>query len=410
MPNKVVSYLKLPPTVALFEDGLCHTGALELRDGYFMPHSKPQFIPGLELCEGFFRDSVQPVLRKHFGPLRYAAALIASGSEVLGFDTELSSDHHWGPRVMIFLKPDDVSACKQEISKKLSEYLPRFYRGYPTSFSAPEEHGVQLLDYSENGPINHRVEIMSLEQFFDDYLGFDISQDIQAVDWLSFPGQKLRSITGGRVFHDDIGLNAARQRFAYYPEDVWLYLLACGWTRIEQEEHLMGRAGSVGDEIGAGIIAARLVRDLMNLCFLMEKQYAPYPKWFGTAFAKLQCAEVLEPLFRAVLSANTWQERERHLSPAYEFVAARHNSLQITDAMPDKVRSFHDRPFDVISMGVFSKAICERISRSQTAGGEVRTLVRKPLIGCVEQFCDSTDILSNTNWRPGIRNLYGAGE
>ncbi|MGI2907120.1 DUF4037 domain-containing protein [Tolypothrix sp. VBCCA 56010] len=28
----------------------------------------------------------------------------------------------------------------------------------------------------------------------------------------------------------------------------------------------------------ADIIGARLVRDLMSLCFLMEKQYAPYTK------------------------------------------------------------------------------------------------------------------------------------
>lgn len=38
----------------------------------------------------------------------------------------------------------------------------------------------------------------------------------------------------------------------------------------------------------------------MRLCFLMEKQYAPYPKWFGTAFAQLDCAERLLPVFEEV--------------------------------------------------------------------------------------------------------------
>jgi hypothetical protein len=46
----------------------------------------------------------------------------------------------------------------------------------------------------------------------------------------------------------------------------------------------MPRAGFVGDELGSALIGSRLVRDIMNLCFLLEKQYAPYPKWFGTAF------------------------------------------------------------------------------------------------------------------------------
>jgi len=374
-----------------------------------MSHEKPTFIPGLELCESFFNEAVKPLLQAHFGSLQYFAALIASGSEVLGFDTELSSDHHWGPRVMLFLKPDDVSTFKTVIAEKLSMELPRIFRGYPTSFSAPnaDDSGTQLLEFSETGPINHRVEIQSLEQFFDEYLGFDITREIEPYDWLSFPGQKLRTIVAGRVFRDDIGLESVRRRFAYYPDDVWMYLLACGWTRIEQEEHLMGRAGSVGDEIGAGIIAARLVRDLMNLCFLMEKVYAPYPKWFGTAFKRLHCAAALEPLLLSVLSSDTWEERESYLIPAYELVATKFNTLGITEAMPEKVRSFHNRPFSVISMGAFSKALRERILTSPFASAQVKSLVEKPLVGSVEQFSDSTDVLSNASWRAGIRNLYG---
>ncbi len=373
-----------------------------------MNNPNPEFIPGLQLCEAFYREAVEPILRKHFGDLSYAAALIGSGSEVLGFDTEMSSDHHWGPRLMMFLKPDDVSTYKTVVSQKLSEELPREFRGYPTSFTAPnaEEHGVQLLDHSETGPINHRVEIMSIERFFDDYFGIDITCPVNAIDWLTLPQQKLRTITGGKVFHDDIGLEKTRSQFLYYPEDVWFYLLACGWARIEQEEHLMGRAGFVGDDIGSGIIAARLVRDLINLCFLMEKTYAPYPKWFGTAFKHLTAAKVLEPIFQSVLCAANWQERQRHLIPAYEYVAAKHNLLKITEKLPEQVREFHGRPFSVISMGDFSKAICDKIDGSPTADPRLKKLLKQPLIGSVEQFSDSTDILSNPVWRAGIRNLY----
>lgn len=374
-----------------------------------MADSNPMFIPGLELCEGFYREAVDPILHNHFRDVEYSAALIGSGSEVLGFDTEMSSDHHWGPRVMLFLKPDDVSAYKDAISAKLSEQLPRVFRGYPTSFSKPdaENQGVQLLDYSETGLINHRVEVVSAERFFDDYLGFDITTELTAADWLSFPGQKLRTIIGGKVFHDGIGLDETRKRFSYYPEDVWLYLLACGWSRVEQEEHLMGRAGYVGDEIGAGIIAARLVRDLMNLCFLMEKVYAPYPKWFGTAFKMLKSASVLEPMLLKVLCASKWQERQKAIIPAYEYVAVMHNILGIAEQLPAKVRDFHGRPFMVISTGDFSKAICNRIAASETADPLIKKLLKKPLIGSVEQFSDNTDILSNASWRTAITDLYG---
>jgi hypothetical protein len=58
-----------------------------------------EFVPGLKLAELFYKEAVRPVLLKHFPRLRYSAALIGHGSEVLGFDTERSTDHHWGPRV-----------------------------------------------------------------------------------------------------------------------------------------------------------------------------------------------------------------------------------------------------------------------------------------------------------------------
>jgi hypothetical protein len=191
--------------------------------------------------------------------------------------------------------------------------------------------------------------------------------------------------------------------FAYYPHDVCLYLLAAGWARIEQEEHLMGRAGSVGDEIGSAIIASRLVRDLMRLCFLMEKRYAPYSKWFGTAFRRLAAAAKFEPTLQQVLSAKNWKEREKHLMQAYEYVASLHNQLAITEPMPATASQFHDRPFFVISTGVFSKAISTKITDPT-----IREIAKKPLIGSIHQLSDSTDLQYDPIWRQALCGLYAA--
>jgi len=79
-----------------------------------------------------------------------------------------------------------------------------------------------------------------------------------AADWLTFPAQLLRTLTASAVYHDGVGeLTALRARLAYYPRDVWLLLLAAGWRRIGQEEHLMPRAGYVDDELGSALIGAR---------------------------------------------------------------------------------------------------------------------------------------------------------
>lgn len=77
----------------------------------------------------------------------------------------------------------------------------------------------------------------------------------------------------GVVYHDGLNvLEPMRERFAYYPHDLWLYLLSAQWQRIGQEEPFVGRAGIVGDELGSAVIAARLVHDIMQLCFLMGKR------------------------------------------------------------------------------------------------------------------------------------------
>ena len=148
-------------------------------------------------------------------------------------------------------------------------------------------------------------------------LNWDIDRELRAVDWLTMPEQVLRSLTAGRVYHDGLGqLEPIRAKLSYYPRDVWLYLLANQWRRIGQEEAFMGRCGQVGDDLGSRLVAARLVRDLMRLCFLIERQYAPYIKWFGTAFQLLDCSVALVPILTLALSSDTWQARERHLSAA----------------------------------------------------------------------------------------------
>ena len=171
----------------------------------------------------------------------------------------------------------------------LSQRLPHRFKGYSTHFSAPNtdagDKGTQVMEDIAAGPVNHRVEILTIDGYMRGYLGLDSERELTAGDWLSVPQQKLLSFTSGAVFRDDLDLASVRARLAFYPDDVWIYLLACGWSRIGQDEHLAPRAAMVGDEVGATLIAGRIVRSIMQLCFLMARQYAPYAKWFGTAFA-----------------------------------------------------------------------------------------------------------------------------
>jgi hypothetical protein len=163
----------------------------------------------------------------------------------------------------------------------------------------------------------------------------------------------------------------------------------------------MPRAGFVGDELGSAIIGSRLVRDVMSLCFLMEKQYAPYPKWFGTAFKQLKCADQLLPVLLSAQQARTWQEREMALCEAYELLARMHNKLGLTEMLPETVSPFFGRPFKVIWGSAIAQALVDKITDPA-----VNRIASRPLIGSIDQFSDSTDLHAVGDWRAKIRELY----
>ena len=363
--------------------------------------------PGARMCEAFYRGAVAPILTDHFPPVRHAAGLIDGGSEVLGFDDDMSTDHHWGPRVLLFVDDADHARWAAAIQDAMGRYLPVEIDGVPTNFSPPDplDGGVQHLRPIEEGPVNHRVEVHTPRAFFDTYLGIDVSKSLAPEDWLGVSEQRLRTVTEGPIFHDEIGLERIRAVLDYYPRDVWLYQMASVWSRIGQDEHLMGRAGIAGDELGSAVIAARLVRDVMRLAFLIERRYAPYAKWLGTAFRELSMGAVLTPTLSAVMRSQTWDERERHLVDAYETIATAHAALEVGRPMPTTTRAFWGRPFRVIAMHGFAEALVEEIEDPA-----VRRLTARPLVGGVDLVSDNTDLVDDASWRPWIRSLYASSD
>ena len=261
-----------------------------------------------------------------------------------------------------------------------------------------------ILTESGGGLVEHLVTVATVREMLHAYLAYDWhpGQPIPPQDWLTFPEQKLRTLTAGAVYHEGLGdLARMRADLHYYPLDVWLYLLACGWRRVDQEEPFMGRCGDVGDDLGSRIIAGRLVRDLMRLCFLMERVYTPYSKWFGTGFSRLGCAATLTSVFERVLSAGDWKERERHLSEAYRVVAGMHNALGITEPMPTEVSPFYERPYLVLHSGAFVEAI-----RAAIEDEAVKGIAERRLIGGIDQFSDSTDMHEHVGLRGRLATLY----
>ncbi|MFI9384525.1 DUF4037 domain-containing protein [Kutzneria sp. NPDC052558] len=291
-------------------------------------------MKGLDESREHYEAELAPKLQG----IPHAAARIGHGSEVLGFDTERSRDHDWGPFVQIFA-PDPES-------------LP--------------------------------VKAFRVGDWLRGHLGFDPLAGVTTFDWLATSSQGFAEVTAGAVFHDDLGdLTRARASLAWYPDDIWRYLLACQWKRLSQEEAFVGRTAEVGDDLGSAVIAARLARDVMRLCFLMSRRYAPYGKWFGSAFAQLPCAATLSPMLRGAFGP----DREEHLAAAYRHVAGWHNELGLTEPLDPAIRPYHTRPYQVLHAERFAEALLDTV-----ADPEIRGL---PWHGNVDQAFDSTDALRN---------------
>lgn len=74
------------------------------------------FVHGVDLSEAFYCEAVKPILDDHYPNLKYSAALIGWGSEVLGYDDLTSTDHNWGPRLLLFLSKEDHRSLSPPIS------------------------------------------------------------------------------------------------------------------------------------------------------------------------------------------------------------------------------------------------------------------------------------------------------
>jgi len=346
-----------------------------------------EFVPGLELARAFYCDVVVGIV----GPVPHAATALGEGSDILGFDTERSTDHSWGPRAHIFVAADKVD----NVRARLDARLPDTFRGWPVRFYRWQTDKVE-----------HHVEVTTLHDWLDRHLGLDPRPSPDAAAWLALPQQLLLEVTGGAVFRDDMGeLTRVRELLRWYPDDVWLWMMAAQWHRLAENESFVGRTAELGDDLGSRLVAARIARDAVRLCFLQERRYAPYAKWLGTAFGRLAAATEMGPLIHDTFVAADFDHRERALLALYEALARRHNTLGITAPQATTPGHFEVgvndavRPFLVLNAGRFAQACLESL-----ADGALR---RYPLVGSIDQLTEPTDALIHfTDWPRQLGAIY----
>ena len=338
------------------------------------------FVSAAELSRAFYDEVVHPLLRGR----RHGAALLGWGSDVLGYDTDRSTDHGWGPRLLVFL---DDEAAVEPVQRSVSARLPDEFRGWPVRFG-----------WDDVEPADH-VTVTTLGRWLNEHLGVDATAGMSTLDWLLTPQQRLLGVVAGPVHADQTGaITDVRRSLSWYPDQVWRWMLACQWRRVAQEEAFVARTAEVGDETGSAVTAARLVRDCMRLALLIDRRYAPYQKWLGTAFARGPHSDDLARDLAAAVAAQDIAARESALASAYTQLARRHNEARITEPLDAGIRGYHGRPAQVLMADRFSDAC-----RATLTDPTLRDL---PLIGAVDQAVDSVDVLSAPQQWRRLNALY----
>lgn len=349
-------------------------------------HSVPR---GLDLARGFYEDVVAPLL-----DMPHTACLIGEGSEVLGYDDEQSRDHEWGPRLQLFVAAGHVDEAQHVVATS----LPMTYRGLSTTW----------FSLSAGRPTHH-VEVSELEAWLRAKLPTIPADPMSTPDpaiWLTLPQQHLLQLTAGAVFRDDLGdLARLRERLAWYPVDIWRWLIASQWQLLSTTVPTLGRSVQIADELGARILAARCCRLIIEMALLQERRYRPYPKWLGRAFAELESADALSPLLHRAMTATTCGESLDALLEALVVLGDGHNALDITTPVRPRIAPFEVgindavRPYETLNIGEFVDATIASVEDPA-----LRDLSR---VGGIDQLTHADDQLINfTGWPQILRDDF----
>ena len=226
-------------------------------------------MKGIELSKEYFEAFGKEVLETEFSaalPL-LAVGLVGGGSECLGFDDEVSTDHDFEPGFCIFL-PDE-----ETVDRRTAFLLERAYAKLPKEFM-----GFQRSPLNPVGGNRHGV--IRMEDFFLEKVGSRGGR-LSLGQWFSVPEQGLLEATSGAVFFDNLGkFSEIRKRLGYFPEDIRLKKLSGHLLLMAQSgQYNYNRCILRGNTAAAQMAVFEFTKSALHTIYLLNRTYMPYYKW-----------------------------------------------------------------------------------------------------------------------------------
>lgn len=256
-----------------------------------------QFEKGLDLCEAFYHEYGEPMLREKFPMyLPYiAAGLVGEGSECLGFDDAISRDHDFGPGFCLFLT--------DSVYEEIGEALQQAYDRLPVTYMGVTRR------VSPKAP--KRVGVFRIGEFYERLTGFrDVPESNS--QWLYAEDYRLAAATSGRVFRDELGefTRIRKGLLAHYPEEVRIKKIAREAALIAQSgQYNYGRMLERGDKVTAQVALGEFMKHTMSIVYLLNRRYAPFYKWMHKGMEKLPILAVIGDILNAIADMQIGDER-----------------------------------------------------------------------------------------------------
>lgn len=259
-------------------------------------------MKGIELSEKYYNAFGKQMIEQKFKEIQndLAVGILGGGSECLGFDDDISTDHDFEPAFCIFV-PDSID------DKTLFE-LEREYSKLPKEFLGYKKNEITAVGGNRHG-------VIRIGDFLLSKTGSRTAQ-LSLKDWFFVPEQALLEATSGKIFCDKNNvLSQKLEGLSYFPEDVRLKKLAGNLLMMAQAgQYNYARCLKRGDTAAAQLTVIEFVKSAINVVFLLNKQYIPYYKWTFRALEKLSLLSGLKNNLEFLISSDNKENASQKLS------------------------------------------------------------------------------------------------
>ncbi len=241
-------------------------------------------MKGHELSKDYFFEIAQPIIENEFKSMlgEYAAGFVANGftsgggSDILGYDDEISQDHNFNARFCLFVNcATSKNACKQ-LENKINGNLPNEYRGIKSTVTTLQGGPCYVVTPEQN-----LMNCLSISKIPEN-----------DVDWIQVPETLLREYIAGHIYYDPAHfLSEFRNGYSYFPRNVWLKRISYSFFML----HLGGNVNRMalrGDAVASNIYKNWFILASLRCLHLLNKKYAPYCKWIFKSAEELEFVPV----------------------------------------------------------------------------------------------------------------------